>query len=351
MKKILSVLLSAMLLLLCAAPAAAEDASQSFGAYEHIFIIGVDGAGAAFDKVESPCFDQIFGEFAFRHDAHTEEITISAQNWGSILTGVDCQTHGFTNGGISSTERGSDSGNQTIFYYARQAMPTAKLVSFNNWDAINHGLIENDIAVEKYHYSTDPQVTDAIVDYLAAGNAPSMMFVQLDSVDHAAHTYGGFSQAYYDAVRTADYLVGRIYNAIVAQGLMENGLFILVADHGETTDGHGGTTKEESSAVLAVAGRTVSKTVLNESVRNRDVAAIALYALGIAEPSQFVSVVPEGLFGAVRTDVSFSEIATEAPEIEPDDAAQNPEKTPTGFWARIKAFFNKIWDFFKNLFN
>lgn len=300
MKKIISFLLSVLLLFSCCAFAFAAETYDSFGAYAHVFIVGIDGLGATFEKVDSPNFDRIFADNAYRHNAHTEILTVSAQNWGSILTGVDYTTHGFTNGWCEENERDSSSGNNTIFYYARQAFPDAELVSFNNWSAINHGIIENDLNVKKINCGTDPLVVDAIERYFEQGNVPKLMFVQLDSVDHAAHTYGGFSKQYYKAAEKADVFLGQIYDAIDAEGLMKDSLFILVADHGETTDGHGGQTVEESSAVLAVAGHSVNKTELNENVCNRDVSAIALYALGIDKPAHFISSVPPELFGESR---------------------------------------------------
>ena len=300
MKKFLALLLSALLLFSCAGVAFAADGTDSFGAYEHVFIIGVDGLGATFDKVDSPNFDRIFADNAYRHDAHTEYITTSAQNWGSILTGVSYDTHGFTNDWCEKNERDSSSPNNSIFYYARKAFPDAELISFNNWDAINHGIIENDLGVKKINRGTDPLVVQEIVSYLNAGNKPTLMFIQLDSVDHAAHTYGGFSKQYYDAAEKADIFLGDIYDAIEAQGLMKDSLFIVVADHGETTNGHGGQTKEESSAILAVAGHSVNQTILNEDVHNRDVSAIALYALGIEQPEHFITSVPAELFGESR---------------------------------------------------
>ena len=300
MKKVLSLALSVILLVCCASVALAEESYNSFGAYEHVFIIGVDGLGASFDKVDSPNFDRIFADNAYRHDAITEYVTVSAQNWGSILTGVSYDTHGFSNGWCEENERDSSSDNNSIFYYARQAFPDAELVSFNNWSAINHGIIENDLNVKKINRGTDPLVVDAIVRYFEKGNTPKLMFVQLDSVDHAAHTYGGFSKQYYSAAEKADVYLGEIYDAIDARGLMKDSLFILVADHGETTNGHGGQTKEESSAILAVAGHSVNKTELNENVHNRDVAAIALYALGIEQPDHMIAVVPSELFGESR---------------------------------------------------
>ena len=301
MKRVLSLILTVLLAFSCCAVAFAQPSEKAgFGEYEHVFIIGVDGLGAALEKVESPNFDRIFGDNAYRHDAHTEVVTVSAQNWGSILTGVSYDVHGFENGWCSKNERDSTSDNNSIFYYVRQAYPDAELVSFNHWSAINHGIIENDLGVRKINRFTDTLVVDMIVRYFNKGNAPKLMFVQLDAVDHAAHSHGGFSDEYFKAAAKADVQLGEIYDAIEKAGLMEKGLFILVADHGETDGGHGGQTKEESSAILAVAGHSVNKTILNETVQNRDVSAIALHALGIEQPEHMISVVPPELFGESR---------------------------------------------------
>ena len=349
MKKILSFILILSLLFALGVPSFADSGS---GAYEHVFIIGVDGGGAAFSQTETPCFDSIFSRFAYTHTAKTEYVTISAQNWGSILTGVDYNTHGFTNSIIEKNERSSQSGNNSVFYYARQAFPQAELVSFVNWKPINYGLIENDLGVSKFSFlNDDPGLTEAIESYFASGNAPKLMFVQLDNVDHMAHAHGGFSDEYYEAVRGADAMIGRIYNAIAAAGLMENSLFIVVADHGETAGGHGGQTPEESSVVLAAIGRNVRQMQLGENVRNRDVAAIALDALGIATPSHMTAQVPDILFGEVR---DLSQIPGQVPEDEPEtDPASEPSTEPDNgdgndsglnLWQKIVRFFLALFE-------
>lgn len=296
-KKLLSVILSLVLAAGCIVSVSAASDKPGFGDYKHVYIIGIDGAGAAFEKTDTPNFDRIFAQNAYRYNAHTEYVTVSAQNWGSILCGVAYDVHGFTNGYIEENQRSSDSPNGSIFRYVRNAMPDAELVSFCNWDPINNGIIENDLNVKKYHRGTDPLVTQEIVHYLNQGNEPALMFVQLDSVDHAAHSYGGFSKQYYKAAAKADVYIGEIYDALEKNGLIEDSLFIVVADHGETTDGHGGQTIEESSAVVALAGKSVNKVIIDEDVKNRDVAAIALYALGIQTPDQMTATVPEGIFG------------------------------------------------------
>ena len=343
MKKTVSLILSLVFALSLFTPALAAVA-PGYGNYKHVFIIGIDGAGSIFDKVDTPNFDRIFKENAFTHTAKTEYVTVSAQNWGSILCGVDYQTHGFDNDNTGKNERGSDSDNNSIFYYVRKAMPDAKLASFCNWNNINKGIIENDIDVKKVHRATDPLVTDAVVRYFEQGNAPALMFVQLDSVDHAGHAYGGFAEGYYKSVEKADEYLGMMYDAIDAQGLMKDSLFILVADHGHTddahaggvaTNSHGGQTVEESTVVLAVAGHSVNTVQLSEDTRNRDVAAIALWALGIEQPEHFTASVPDELFG-----VSMEK-----------DVAPNPMNGMEKIWHDFLYFFVRMVNILVGLFD
>lgn len=273
---------------------------NSFGAYRHVFIVGVDGLGAAFNKVSSPNFDRIFGNYAYRHDAHTESVTVSAQNWGSILNGVPYNIHEYTNESIDKNKHTSKSKYLSVFYYVYKNITNAKLLSIVNWNPINNGIIENDIGVKMHSYNSDDEVTNKIIEYINSGYAPTLMFSQFDEVDHTAHTSGGFSNAYYNAVKEADERIGKIYDAIDKKGLMKDSLFIVVADHGETSNGHGGNSKEEASAIVAVRGHSVNKVILNENVKNRDVSVIALYALGISMPDHFQSSVPSELFGEKR---------------------------------------------------
>lgn len=225
-------------------------------------------------------------------------------------------------------------GNNSVFYYVREKYPEAELVSFNNQSAINKGIIENDINVKKFNAGNDALVTDSIVNYHNEGNRPKLMFVQLDEVDHAAHAYGGFSENYYASLGEADAYIGRIYDALLDKGLMKNGLFIVVSDHGETSNGHGGNTPEESSAVLAVKGKTVNNVTLAESVKNRDVAAIVLHAIGIEKPSYMTAALPENLFTDEVKNISWCEYC----------GAEHK-----GFFDEIKCFFKRIALFFSRL--
>lgn len=304
MKKLLAVLLSVLLACLCMAPAyasgetPAQTHSDSFGAYDHVFIIGVDGAGRFFRDVNTPNFDRIFADGAVDYTARTEMVTVSAQNWGSILSGVSYLRHGLTNDKAGETQRDSSTKYPTIFTYARRAFPEAELASIVNWDPINYGIIETDIGVNKMSPGNDEDVTNAICDYFDAGNAPTLFYCHFDDVDHAGHEHGSKAQEYVDAIEAVDARIGRVYDAIERNGLMENGLFIVVSDHGHlVVGGHFGLTARETNTTVAVKGKTVvAGGVMDDDTRNRDVSAIALYALGIERPAHMSSRVPANLF-------------------------------------------------------
>ena len=302
MKKGICVILSVLLVVLGVLPAfASGEEADSFGAYKHVFIIGVDGAGRFFRDAETPNFDRIFENGAVDYTARAENITVSAQNWGAILTGVSYLKHGLTNDITGAKERSSDTKYPSVFTYVHHAMPNAELASFCNWDNINYGIIENDIGVHKEHRGSDEEVADAICDYFNGGGAPALFFLQFDGVDHVGHDKGSASSEYIRQIESVDQLIGQVYDAAAANGLMEDGLFIVVADHGHTrAGGHGGVTKRETDVTVAAAGKTVQKGGKLDSIaRNRDVAAIALYALGIERPDHMTSRVPSGLFSGV----------------------------------------------------
>lgn len=308
MKKITAILLCLVLALSCAVPAFAKT-DDSFGAYKHVYIIGFDGSGAAWGNYDTPNFDRIFGSGAYRCNSNTEIPTISAQNWGSILCGVSCDVHGFTNDNTADNVRKSDTDNGSIFRVVRNEMPKAKLCSIVHWHNINKGIIENDLGVKKIWRQSDPMVVDEICGLFRLGYKPTLMFVQIDDIDHAGHTYGGQTKEYEEAVIKADKQLGMLFDAINASGGMEDALFILVADHGEANGGgHGGLSAEEKACTVAVAGKTVNNVTLPESTRNRDVAAIALYALGIKQPDYMTAKVPANLFGQEH-ELSFEKEA------------------------------------------
>lgn len=302
MKKILSVMLSVVLAAVCMVPAFActqkPEKSDSFGAYKHVFIIGIDGAGGAFKNADTPNFDRIFADGAVKFDVRTEVPSDSGPNWGSMLTGVSYFKHRIHNGNSGEVQRDSSAKYPTIFGVVRAAMPDAELASFVNWNNVNYGMIETDIGVTEHQNGDDNALTDDICAYFDAGSRPTLFYTQIDLVDAAGHAYGSDAKEYYDAIHTADGYIGRIYDALERNGLLEDGLFIVTADHGHKIEGgHGRFSKREQLTTIAAAGKTVvSGGKMDKLTRFRDVAAITLYALGLEKTDNMTARLPADLF-------------------------------------------------------
>jgi len=301
MKKLISVILTFVFLACLLIPGFASE-NTGFGAYKRVFIIGIDGAGRFIKDADTPNFDRIFKDGAVKYDARAETVTNSSPNWGAILTGVSYFETGLSNDITGEKERTSDTEYPTVFTYARKAFPDAELASFVNWNNINYGIIENDIGVNKVNIKDDEKLTDAICEYFSAGNIPSLFYVQFDSVDHVGHDVGSKSEEYFKQINTVDGYLDRIYDSISENGLLEDSLFIVAADHGHTsTGGHGGITMRETQVTVAMTGKTVVKGgMMDKDTRNRDIASVALYALGIERPDNMTSRIPANLFDSVN---------------------------------------------------
>ncbi len=263
--------------------------------YKHVVILGVDGGGSFFKQANTPNLDRIFENGSVTYTARAMTPSISGQNWGSILHGVLPEFHNCTNS--SSSPYDSDSVFPSIFRVVREADPSCSLASFNNWTTINRAILEANLGIFMDN-GDDDTLAGKITAYLEK-NQPKLMFVQFDSVDGAGHSYGSSSQIYLDQISHIDTLIGSIYDKMVETGMMEDTLLIVVPDHGHTpTGGHGGPSDEEMNVMIAVTGKTVTKGEMGEADL-RDVASIALYALGIEQPATYTSRVPAGIFPEV----------------------------------------------------
>ena len=301
MNRFTAVCLALLLAFGCTVTAFAAD-SGSYGAYSHVVIVGIDGAGRFIRQAHTPNFDRIFKDGAVDYTARTETKTDSGPNWGAMLTGASFLKTKMENGTVSSVQRTSDTKYPSVFNVVRQAMPDSALASYVNWNAINYGIIETDIGVEEVNITDDNALTDAICAYFDAGNTPTLFFVQLDSVDGAGHSYGSGSTEYFAAIETADGYLGRIFDALERNDMLDDTLLIVAADHGhKLRGGHGRFSMRETNTTIAVRGKTViSGGTMDKCTRTRDLAAIALYALGVERPDSMTSRVPANVFVDVR---------------------------------------------------
>lgn len=265
--------------------------------YNHVIVIGVDGAGAFVKQADTPCFDRIFAEGAVTYSALASNPTISAECWGSMLLGVGPEVHKLTNGIVSSTPYPLDSAFPSLFRRIREVMPDAELGSYCDWNPITFGIVENNQNVNNAT-ARDTELMPMICDYIRE-KKPTFLFTQLDSVDGAGHGHGYGTEAHLRRIHEVDELMNDAYEAVKEAGILEDTLFIMIADHGGFGTGHGGWTDEEKYVTFAAAGKGVQKGTIEE-MNIRDLAAVVLYALGIDAPAfdeqGWTAQVPHGVF-------------------------------------------------------
>ncbi|MBR0349152.1 MAG: alkaline phosphatase family protein [Clostridia bacterium] len=270
--------------------------------YSHVIVVGIDGAGGFFRDADVPHFNEIFKNGAVTYNALSSRPSISAECWGSMLLGVGSEVHKLTNGILESTPYPTDSEFPSLFRRIREAYPYAELGSYCDWNPITHGVVENGIGVS-HDTAHDTELAPIICDYIRE-KMPDFLFIQFDSVDGAGHRHGYGTPEFYQRLHEVDELINDVHKAAEDAGIIDDTLFIVIADHGgtnpETGGGsHGGWTDEEKFVTFAAAGKTVKNTTLSE-MNIRDLAAIVLYSFGIEAPefneNGWTSQIPEGLF-------------------------------------------------------
>jgi len=266
--------------------------------YERVVLIGIDGAGTYFRNTETPNMDRIFENGAVTYEALTAYPTISAENWATVFTGVLPGFHGQTNGSVG-TPYDENSPYPTIFRVIRENDPEAVLASFSGWDAINVGLIENNLDVYKTT-GADEELPGKVREYIQE-NDPKLLFVHFNEVDAAGHNLGfGYEECLKQLTLTDGY-VSQIYDAYAERGWLDSTLFLVTADHGGFRTTHGGVTDEEKYVMYAAVGHTVEKGTIQE-MDLRDNAAVVLYALGYEPYDTCTARVPSGLFRGVTAE-------------------------------------------------
>ena len=268
--------------------------------YKHVAVIGIDGMGKFNSQTDTPNLDRIFAHGAVNWSALSMNPTISAENWGAMLLGATPLVHKLTNGRVSN-EKYTNDALPSVFRLIREADPDCYLASVVNWNPINHGIVEDGFGVDKHTAPNDRELTEIILSCVA--KKPKFLFVQLDDVDGAGHSGGYGSAKHYEEIQRADSYTGRIYDAYHEAGILEDTLFIVIADHGGIRTGHGGYTDTEKYVYFAIAGRGVKEGFVPYS-ETKDIAALVLTALGLPLPEYneagFTSQVPEGVWEGTR---------------------------------------------------
>lgn len=272
-----------VVVLACAAGLALAQVAQASS--RKVLIIGIDGVRPdAFQAANTPNMDALIAHGAVSYTAQAEDISLSGPCWSTILTGVHRNKHLVVDNTFSVN---NFAGYPHFFARLRHeggACPGIRTASIVHWAPVNTNIVQNNSDVMQT-YTTDDAVRDAVVAELA-GAATDVIYLHLDDVDAAGHSYG-FSPSvpqYVAAIQQEDVRVGQIMSAVTARPTYadEDWLVIIVSDHGGSGYSHGGNTAQERTTILAVSGAAsqVGATITGATLA--DVAPTVLTFLGVA---------------------------------------------------------------------
>ncbi|MCX4245528.1 alkaline phosphatase family protein [Paraliomyxa miuraensis] len=259
----------------------------------HVVVLGIDGLGGQWaDPVDMPSLDALRDDAVWTLQMQNALPTSSSTNWMSMIGGSGPEQHGVLSNGW---QPGDSDPPPTMFATLRQHRPDAVIGIFHDWTDFDR-LVEPGVVDHAEDPGDEQQTMDAATDWLAAMQ-PTLLFVHLDHVDHAGHTYGWGSPQYVTAVETADALLGQLRTALEDAGMWPYTALVVSADHGGSGLLHGADTAAERSIPFVLHTPQAPAGELQRDVRIWDIAATVLALLDVSAPTEWIaSPVVEGLY-------------------------------------------------------
>jgi hypothetical protein len=272
-----------------------EEPSLRVEGLEHVIVIGVDGLSPdGIRNAETPVMDELREGGAATLRARAVLPTSSSPNWASMIMGAGPAQHGITSNAwqpddfVLPTAAADETGYfPTIFSILHKQEPEAEIGAIYDWEGFGRLFSHEHV---DFHTSPDSEEATAeeAMRYIRE-KRPRFCFIHFDHVDHAGHTHGHGTPAYYRAVEKADSLIGIVLETLKTEGLLDRSLVLLTADHGGVGLGHGGETPEEVEIPFILFGKGIKKGYeIAGFVNTYDNAATVASALGLEIPHPWI---------------------------------------------------------------
>ncbi len=274
---------------------------------KHVILIGIDGwAATNFDKAPMPFVkDKLMAEGSYTLEKRSVLPSASAINWASNFMGVGTESHGYTTWGSKVPEIPSSVTNAhgifpTIFSILKEQLPESKTAAIFDWDGIKYVIdtLAVDHVMQRDHAGYGKEFGEDCgepLDYVKEAvnvikeEKPTLFAVYFGGLDETGHTYGWYTEKYYDFEKVLDESIAQLIEATKEAGIYDDTIFVLTADHGGIDKGHGGITLEEMLSPFIVYGKGIRKGFqMTDAMMQYDVAATVAYILGLETPQAWV---------------------------------------------------------------
>ncbi|MGA2136054.1 MAG: alkaline phosphatase [Bryobacteraceae bacterium] len=337
--------LLALVLAVCCAVLSAQPSLPEAG--PHVIIIGVDGLSVdGVAKARMPHLRELMSRAAWSLEARGVMPTLSSPNWASAINGAAPEQHGITSNGYLRHKvefqpicKTPDGKFPTMFGLMRSEHPASKIAVFHDWDGFAD-LLEKHAPDVLKHVAGAADTTRAAVAYWTA-NRPDLMFIHLDNVDHAGHSYGWFKKQYYEAVEAADGYIGQVMDMVDTMKSRGNTFILVTSDHGGTNHGHGKNSLAELQIPWILAGPGVTTGQISAPVNIFDTALTVAWIFHLDPPSCWIGRPVMAAFNPALVATHDAAVHPPGPDCSPQVSssvvARQLDKTSTSGVRPIKA--------------
>lgn len=277
---------------------------------ERVILIGLDGFSTDGLQIAStPNLDRLIQEGALSLQTRGVMPTVSAPNWGSMLSGAGPEQHGMTYNGWTTDNHtvkpqvsDEDGYFPSIFNVLKKADPNIKTGIFYQWsgltDIYNHKFMdksEHDELENNGHITSMNKASDFIIN-----DKGDFTFLYILEIDHVGHHDGHYTPEYYRAVQSVDSLLGIFFDKLKKAEMYDNSHIIIISDHGGVGKGHGGLSMAEIEVPWIIRGPgIISNKIIEQPNNNFNTASTIAYLFEIEQPYAWIG---KPVYGAFESD-------------------------------------------------
>ena len=268
-----------------------------------VILIGIDGVSVdGFETAKTPNLNYLVKHGAITLKCRGVMPTVSAPNWGAILTGAGPEQNSITKNGwtvknhtITPIQHDNDGYFPSIFYELKIQRPEFKTAMFYDWaglgDLINKKYVDN---IELLQNSD--KVFSRAAEFIKKEDS-DFIFIYAGLPDEAGHKHGWGTGKYYKAIEHVDSLVGTLISTLKSQGVFEETHIFVVTDHGGKGYGHGGESMEEIEVPWIIKGPGIIKNrIIKQYVNVYDTAPTIAKLFRLSVPDCWAGKPVQGAF-------------------------------------------------------
>lgn len=282
-------------IVVCACLFSCSGGQKQMPKAKHVILLGFDAMSArGLQRAHTPHFNEMIENGAVSVKARCIRPTSSSQNWMSMVSGAGIEMHGVYDNDwnpetktIEPAVKNKKGLFPTIFEDIKTQRPEAKVYMFYEWTGQDrmYDISMVDKAVTGLDYDqTLQQAFDAFLQ-----DRPEFLFVSINQTDHIGHETGHESKEYFDTITHFDSMVGEFVDKLKTEGLLDETVIIVTADHGGLGKSHGGDSEAELEIPIILYGGSVTKgKVMEHTNLICDIAATVGGLLGVELPRECV---------------------------------------------------------------